>query len=438
MAIAGGCLPLASATLDRPPRPDVATCVAAPTAQCLTDVGIALALRGRDPSAYGHQVDLLAAMGRFDQALTLRGRLTGSTPEPTAAEVGRSVASHRVTHALAAGMPLADAVAQTPGADGGTLYISALSLLGGNPYGTPLPPRPDPTPEALATVADMADTIMRLATADPAQPRIYQMLYAAELHARLGNADAVVDVLAALPPTDTPPVTLPTEVMALIGSDRALRLFRAAGGGGDARILLRAAAVEPDPARAAEHLQTAFAAFAEEQPWPDHRWMAATTRAVADLGLADVALQMARDLDTSAQTDPAFSRQFAHIAATQALIDAQAPEAEVRAALARAEAGISPRSRPGNDARRALAQLRARLGDVAAATRWLDGIDRPSHAWGAMFGPDVPDTRRDALLEAAQSDLSPGGGVRLRAQVAEETSRCALGRGRPVGLRFGP
>lgn len=223
IAATGVYLALDAAPLKHAVSPDIAACEAAPTARCLTEIGVALAMNARNAPSYMPEVELLSQMGLFYEAHRLGQReiRRADNPRMTDAVLDRRMASFRVTSALRGGMSLSDAVAQTSGVDGGTLWISALDLIGRNPYGTPQPRSSDPSDETRAHVAEMAEMIVTYAVADAAHPRIYQLVYAAELQAYLGNADAVIQILEGLPQSTPPILTLPPDARRALAPLRA-------------------------------------------------------------------------------------------------------------------------------------------------------------------------------------------------------------------------
>lgn len=117
---------------------DFSACKNEPSAQCLTDPGVDLAINARSLPPYMRQVDMLAQMGRMEDAFTLELRVESEKdrpPENMGAAVNRRLASHRITAAIRNGIDLETAIDSTPGVDPGVLWISALDLLGRNPYG---------------------------------------------------------------------------------------------------------------------------------------------------------------------------------------------------------------------------------------------------------------------------------------------------------------
>lgn len=383
---------------------------------------------------------MLAQMGRIEDALALERRVEGEKerpPENVEATVNRRLASHRIAAAIREGESLEAAIGKTPAVDPGVLWISALDLLGRDPYGVSAGPRITPDERTLSVVSDIAERIANMAEDESERPRISHLIYAAELHVALGNRDGAIQLLEALPRTEDHLINPTEDLMRLVGSQTVLQLYREAGGT-RLNILLTAASAETDMGRAVEYLERAFSEFSSEEPWPDFTWMERTVEHAASLGSEDLALRLARELADQAQTEPSAFPVFPHIKATRALMVAGASETEIQESLALAESffprndseivGIGVVSGPivwggsGLDAqaRREIANLRARLGEVGAAIQMMDGIDDPVFAWNDMLTSDIPLEHLDVLLGAASAVLSTEEYAYVRAQHAQE------------------
>ena len=419
------------------------TCRNEITSECLTDLGVELAMNVSTVPRYMPEVGMLAQMGRIDDALTLELRIEEAKARPTEnveGTVNRRMASHRITAAIRRSESLKLAVETTPSVDPGVLWISALDLLERNPYGPSTGVRRTPDDETLIIVSDMAAMIAAMALNEAERPRISHLVYAAELQAALGNRAEVIQLLEQIPQTEDLRINLTEDLVRLIGSETALRLYSEAGGSRP-NILLTAASAEPDSDRSTAYLERAYEEFSDEKPWPDFDWMERTVRRSADLDHANLALQLARDLAFQAQTEPSALPVFPHIKATRALIAAQADETEIRQSLELAE-GFFPQNdkevvgigvvsgpivwgRSGLDAqaRREIAHLRALLGDLDKAVQMIDGIEDPVFAWNDMLTSDIPIEHLNALLDAANRVLSVEEYSYVRAQLAAEMSR---------------
>jgi tetratricopeptide (TPR) repeat protein len=321
--------------------------------------------------------------------------------------------------------------------DPGVLWISALDLLERKPYGPSIGLRRTTDDETLVIVSNMAAMIAAMALNEAERPRLSHLVYAAELQAALGNHEEVIQLLEQIPPTEDPYINLTEDLVRLIGSETALRLYNEVGGSRP-NILLTAASAESDPDRSTAYLERAYEQFSNEKPWPDFDWMERTVKRSADLGHANLTLQLARDLALQAQTNQSAFPVFSHIKATRGLIAAQADESEIRQSLELAEGsfpqndkevvGIGVVSGPivwgrsGLDAqaRREIANLRGRLGDIEAAIQSMEGIEDPVFAWNDMLSADIPIEHINALLDAANAVLPTEGYYYVRAQLAAE------------------
>ncbi len=383
---------------------------------------------------------MLAQMGRIEDALVLELRVVSEKerpPENVEATVNRRLASHRITAAIRNCIDLDTAIERTPDVDPGVLRISALDLLGRNPYSVRSGPRIIPDDQVLGVVSDIAERIARMAQEEPERPPTSQLMYAAELQTALGNRTEVIQLLEALPQTNDPRINPSEDLIRLIGSQDALRLYGEAGGSRP-NILLTVASAETDPSLATEYLERAFTEFSSEEPWPDFDWMERTVVRAARLGLHSLALKLARELGNQADTAPSAFPVFPHIKAARALMIASADESEVRDRLERAQSFFPPNNSEtvgigvvsgaivwgssGLDAqaRREIANLRARMGESDAAIQIMDGIDDPVFAWNNMLTSDIPIETLDRLLDAASDALSSEEHAYIRAQHAQK------------------
>ncbi|MGB3278442.1 MAG: hypothetical protein WBA92_04530, partial [Pseudorhodobacter sp.] len=410
------------------------------SSRCLTDLGVEIALDARSLPPYMREVGMLAQMGRIEDALALELRVVNEKERPPAnAEeaANRRLASHRITAAIRAGENLETSIDGTPAVDPGVLWISALDLLGRDPYGVSIGPRITPDERVLDVVSDMAERIAGIAEQEPDHPRTSHLMYAAELQAALGNRTSAIQLLEVLPQTENP-LRSPTEdLMRLVGPQNVLRLYHEAGGSRP-NALLTAASAETDMGRAAKYLERAFSEFSSEKPWPDFDWMERTVERAANLGLEELALQLARELADQAKTAQSGFPVFPHIKAARALMVAGAGEHEVQESLALAQS-LFPRngreivglgvvsgaiawvsSGLDAEARREIANLRARLGEIDAAIQIMDGIDDPVFAWNDMLTPDISVEYLSDLFDAARGVLSREEHAYIRAQHAQE------------------
>jgi hypothetical protein len=166
--------------------------------------------------------------------------------------------------------------------------------------------------------------------------------------------------------------------------------------------------------------------------------MERTVERAANIGLQSLALELARELANQADTAPSAFPVFPHIKAARALMIAGADESEIQARLERAQSSFPENDREivglgvvsgaivwGNSgldaqARREIANLRARMGDNDATIQIMDGMDNLVFAWNDMLTPEIPIENLDSLLDAANDALSGEEHAYIRAQHAEE------------------
>ncbi len=405
------------------------------TSECLFALGLETASADGSSSRHLLEIGLLGQTGRIDEALAfgLRIQAAEGLAPGAAAEIDARLASHRITAAIRDGANPQDAFARTPGADAGALWISALDLLGRRPYGPAAAPRL-PDERIRAIVAEMADMIAAMAgTGSPSARRLAD---AAELQAALGNREAATRILGLLPKGDRG-VVLSEDLVRLIGAETALDLC---GGIADCRkrMLPRAAAAAADAESARAYLDEVFAIHTARRPWPDFTEMARVVELAARLGHREHALVLAQDVARIATTSRGVFPSFPHIAAARSLLAAGAESGEVRQALDLAEGefpesgskvvGFGIVSGPIQwdnfgleaQARREIANLRARLGDLDAAIRMMEGIRDPAFAWREVLTPDIPIESLDRLLQAASPALTVEENAYVRACLAQD------------------
>ncbi|GHC57434.1 hypothetical protein [Neogemmobacter tilapiae] len=414
-------------------------CATQMTSTCLADIGVAEASRAKSLPSYLNEIRALGQMEYIDQAFALELRIQQgkeSSPEAAIAAANRHVASHRMTAAIMGGQSPRDAFAQTAGADPGSIFISALDLWGDQPYGPRNVVRRLPDDKTRAIISEMAAMIAEKVSGSGPQSATYRA-YAAELFALVGQRDDAVDVLRPLATDENWHERLNDEVFVLIGPEIAAELC---GEKVDCQkeMQLRAAEVSGDVAVARTYLSDLFSKAARKEPWPDFTEMGEIIERTAERGDTEQALDFARELAALAQQKRGIFPAFPHIEAAKALALAGADTAEIRHSLDLAEAdfprkenevvGIGMVSGPiqwggfglGAQASREIANLRARLGDIDAAVRLMQGIEQPDYAWSEVLTPDVPVDHLDQLLSAAKSALTEEDFAYVRACHAQE------------------
>lgn len=423
--------------------PDVSTCRANPEPTCLADLGVEIALaEPRPPPTSARATDYLAIMGRFDDALALEMHFrtrNGHPAEEAAAKAARRLASHRLAAALGDGMSLDAALADIPAADGGSIWIAALKLLGRSPYGNNndlLPPTMDDR-ERRALIGEMADRIETLAAGGSARRRASLLHHAAELRGAIGDGDGARHALAQIPVSEMQ-TSLSVDLLRTVGPETVLP-DPAHVDAVHPLLWLNAARADDHPERARRYLDAAFLTFADpERLWPDFSGLERLVRAAIEVGGPSLGLDFARTVAELARNARHPFAPFANIDAAEALLASGAPPDEVRASLDVAQAmfpadphkAIAPSIVTGvirwrnsgleREARYMVAALRARIGDVEAVRPLMAGIGQPEHAWLAVLDRRIAVEHNERLLAWAAEDTPPHDMAYLKAMLAQE------------------
>ena len=416
------------------------------TSECLTTLGVEMALNDHTPPHPRHELNKLAQMGRFDDAFAVGVHLqkVRAPNEDIEAGVHRRLASYRITAAIRKGESLKIAVENTPLADQTSIFISALDLLERNPYAVSAERQSTPGEQALTVVKDMAAMIAAMEEEDVKNIDVYALENAAELEAALGNRAMVIQLLEKIPDADRTP-NLSEDVIRVIGPATALQYYDKLGGN-NPRILLRAASVEAVSERRARYLARAYDEFSKERRGPNFDSMEEVVHLSTKLGHPVLALKLARDLASKVRTTPLVLPVFLHLKATRSLMTAEAEESEISASLAPVEnsfpkvkeeiVAFGSFGRPilwkksGLDAqaRVEVAKIRAKLGEVEAAIEVMDGVSSPVFAWRDLLSPAIPIEQLNALVDAAGAVLPKEDHAYVRAQLAEKMSRAGKSR----------
>jgi hypothetical protein len=397
-------------------------CKAAPSAECLADLAVQVGLADRAPPAYLREAAVLPKLGRFDQAQALADHMRkAQVASGSKAPEYDGLASHRIAAHVRGGMTAEQAVAQVPDANHGALWIAGLDLLGRNPYGLPKSETAAPESAILAAVAGLADSLVAMDAGLNPHERSTALEYAAELRALLGDVDGAKAAVALLPKDIPDPLPLSATLTLVVGPDVALSLCPPQAQCREYALRFAAAAAPPDRAKAL--LTEAFDLGANAH-YPDADQMRDTVETALDLGLAELALSLARRLDQVTVTRKGIFPVFDHLDAAHALQAAGADPAEVRAALARAKAelpggatdtivGFGVVSGPiawdgsglGAEALRSMALIHTRLGEVDQALPLIEQAGDPVYSWQDVLVADLPTATLDQLLAAASAVL---------------------------------
>ncbi len=417
--------------LDRP----FAECRAAPTADCILDLGIQRALDSSRQLRAVH-AEQLAWLGRFDAAETLiafQEQDRGKTETEAAAWAAWRVAPHRLLTALRAGQDLEDALAAVPAADGSSLSLAALELLSEDPFGA-RPPAPAPLPpdKRRELVLALASQIEEWVAAGSPRGAPRHLEDAAELRARLGDRSGVRELLHIMRESGVD--LYPSPVLARVAGAEALVAYADPGDDQYPHLVERAAVVEPDPTRAADLFERAFRIHAAREGWPDFDEMGEVVIRAAEAGLRDEAARLAQRMARLADADDSPFQLFHRIDAARALLETGAPRAEVLARLDGIEAefpdelgtpvafgivgGLYTWGEYADDARSQVAGLALRLGDTARAIRMAEGTKDPARGWDTFAHDHPPLPILATLLERAERLLPPSAAAMVASQLA--------------------
>jgi hypothetical protein len=417
-----------------------ALCAAAMTSACLSDLGFAEAARDSSLPRYIGAIGQLAQIGHLEKAYALELRskeASGLSAEAAKDAADRRLASLRFVAAIRSGATVQDAFDKTPQADGGTLYISALDLMGQRPYGPSLRPHAPPDAKTHLDVAAIADLIASLAQAENPLRATGYLVHAAEVQAMLQDRNAVVAILRQLPTEGRDETFLSGDLLQMIGADVAIPLCGQVEEC-EVQTRIRLAVAAGDAVGARGDMEQHFITFADQKPWPDFDKMEKVVALAAKGGDRDEALVLAHRVLLAAKTKRGAFPVFPFIAAARALTVAGAGVDEVRQSLDLAEAGLprSPETVVGfgvnsgpiqwggfgleAQARREIAGMRARLGDLDRAKAMMDGIEDPAFAWRDMLTPDIPVAFLDPLLRVAGDAMSAEDFTYVRACLAQD------------------
>lgn len=407
-------------------------CRTAPDSVCLTDLGFERAIAKRVLPSYMQEPTWLAQMGRINQARELAGRSLESNGKQIAPDL---FASHEIAAALRGGKTVDQTLRDIPSASPGALWIAALDLLGRNPYGAPRKPTGLPENRITATLDDISEMIATIAADQPANAKARMLVHAAEIQAAVGDRPGAMRYLNKLPQTDVRFLLLSEDLGRLIGTQTARKIYQAAGVS-SRHFLKRLAVAEPDHKQAETLFKEAFRAYATDRKWPDFSAMQRLVQQAVANHHNDLALTLARRMARLAETTDYPFQMFANIHAASALMTAGAPDAEIRDSIAFAE-NLFPKvtsefiawgleSGPilwGSSgleaaARRGVARLRSRLGDIDQARRLMAGLDLPVFSWNDMLTPAIPAEHLDALILSAGEVLIRSELGYVRAQLA--------------------
>lgn len=421
-------------------RADLKACRETPDADCVLDIGTALLLNRKELTVDDRWLAPLAMSGRIEAAeavIAHHAERRGTPPDDASAEARTETLRFRLARDLRAGVDLDAALAEVPDADGGDLWIVGLELLHKNPYGLAYLGAPKtPTESERDLVTALASRILAWNDAQPPRARDFQLSYAAELRAALGDRKGTIDALRAMNARNVRAPGLSTEVFRVAGPETVLalvdpsdRVF--------ANLLQRAGEAEEDPDLAAQHFTRAFDLYAGDTPWPDFDLMLRIVKATLKRGLASEARVLAdRMVQLADENSDVPFHVFDRLHAAQALRDAgAAPDAvseQIDIAISQFPSDGSEivgfglvsglmRWEPSglaDNARASIAGLTAEIGDIETALAVLDQVADPVTAWTKLTDRDLPVATLETLREAASQKLSAEDSAFVAARLA--------------------
>lgn len=405
----------------------IAACRSNVTADCLLDIGVLLMSQKQSQRIDTRPGTQLAALGRLEdaQALFLQQALDrGQTKEAASVTALRAISTHQLLAELNVGLDLEAALLEVPYAHVGNLWLAGLELLGEDPYGVrPFHSGEPPLPHSSSVVAAMASHIVLWVKTGSPKSSAWQLKYAAELRARLGDQAGVLEVLQQME-FNAQSAIFSEHVFRVAGVDAVLTMVQQSEGSYPHSLLV-AAGAESDSERAEALLSKAFDIFANRKVWPDFGLMERAVRRGADLGYLTHARSLADRMAELADTTEYPFEVFAHIDTANALYFAGAEPTAVAARLDVAES-LFPgdpsqvvavgliggpmqweKSGLAREARWQIASVAAYIGDIDRAKRMLDGLDEPVTAWLGFVAENLPVSSLSQLMVFAEQKLPP-------------------------------
>lgn len=396
---------------------EIASCQSNPSADCLADIGIALALASEELPRPTGGVNLLAQMGRIDDAYALevhRKMLQGASEEGAHGVAEQMVSGFREFEALLASDDL-EAARALAGKSKLALFMALSWGTGMAHEGRALGQPPKIAPRESARISEIA---LQLAgeTLDP--------IAAVSILMHIDQDDAAKSILESPRMALARSSNLLPEMVRLIGTDRALEIYASME---KVRPWYYGALVEaePDADRAASLLEMMIS-LAEQAEDPRQRFghIASVASQADRLGYPGVATRLVEGLQQDFQTDPvAFSGERLRLA--QALLVIGAADEDIRPLLEKIESDL-PTWEPEIQ-REAVAKSTARvyvgIHDVEAAVRLLWQTDEEIWDWYTVLNGAAAHDLRGGLLRAAEESLTERDMNMLRARLAQSLSR---------------
>ncbi|MEP0566476.1 MAG: hypothetical protein ABJC64_18845, partial [Paracoccaceae bacterium] len=388
---------------------DVEACKAAPTSQCLADIGLAIAMAQEKLSTKKGAAEMLAQMGRFEEADALTFhiyRVNGWSEEAARLEADHQMATYRVQQALLAGQSYEVA---TKGASGETIqaaYRQIARLQFQHPSITFETTR---DPHRLALIEDYANR---------SDLTKQQKVAAANMLQRVGEAEAAKHLFLSIIDEPGDPPFVPYGMIKLIGTQTALEVFQSRG---DLHFCTfkRLSRAESDRDRAEIFLRSAFdIAKLEHRKTASPNMMDVIVLA-AELKHMEFAKRATKDFEAVMQ-DANTSTADDKMMLVRCLIAIQAPTPLIRAHLDAIRNSLSDRSAsdPHGLLGQGVGRRYAQIGDVEAAATAIAASNDAIRSWQLALRSDLPPGVFDALYKIAHETLTRPDLAVLKGKVA--------------------
>ncbi|MEL7149950.1 MAG: hypothetical protein AAGK71_04415 [Pseudomonadota bacterium] len=371
---------------------DMADCRAAPSTDCLADIGFALGMDGFDMDQQAQGVSILAEIGRLEDARALGLRLQnmhGVHGELAESVVDLTLSNYRLIEAFMDGKGIEEALdGRAPlWAMSAMLHLAGVSGLGN------LTPVPSQDPDRIAVLRDLL--------LPPTGSRLDRII-TADILLTVGEKEAARRVLEDLPVDASRRSNLGDPMIELIGAKRTLEIYE---GMGDIPVfyLGRLVPFAEDNAFARQVLNEMFdrAKAAEDQyrRLADLRQVVAVAADAGHRDIADAAMDLLRDdVDPDGPNVRFLILALSHIGA---------PEDEMRQALKRAEKSIANLEEESAISNRVflLVEESPRLGEIKRVARLLDRTDSDARHWGTFLSAEMSESDRKKALRQAKRRL---------------------------------
>lgn len=393
------------------PEAELAACRAAPSSDCLADIGYAMALASDTLNDQPMVVDYLGQMGRVEDAEALARRMAqfkGLSGKNADQFVGLRVAQYRMIEAFAAGADLATVKA---GPQGFLAQSALMQKVGMMRTGSRLRVERPLEPEVRA--------ILRSALADTGGTR-FDRIVAADILLAAGEEAAARALLQNLPVDNSTRSNLSQPMIRLLGPERVWEIYQ-----GMDRIsswwLADLARLSDDPAQARFFLQEMYDR-ALRQATPRDRafdlvWVIRTATEIGEKKIAEEAMALQQtEIDPNGPEMRALIQSHQHFGTS---------DEEFRAVLQSAEKrlrAVEDRSTRIN-ALDTLAGAYAEIGDAKRAARLLERGDADAGLWADIVLLEIDPKTRMTLIKRAERHLRNDGRDQFRARVAADLAR---------------